>query len=389
MRINNNSEFNNGTYSPKRISSLQQIVAGNSTVTSGGTLVCSASSNPYLSFHESSARRAYVQYLTTDHELYLKNEESNVISLASNGDTILELKKGSNKFAQFGFFDGTNDDVYLRHGNDDWIIYGRANANTWIYYNNDWKIKTEPAGVTINDSDTNVVLYMRTNDTVRGSLYATSSNEIGILDEGGNWAYKHTNDNSHYWYINDTERMHLDNNGLRVQTQYGYVDIGPSNGSYCHITTDRSQFYFNQRLVVNSGQIQSYDEDLNLNRTGSTTARLRITSGSTISDQDLTVNSDERIKDNIKQIDGALEKVQAIRGVTYNRIDTDDPEKEHTGVIAQDVEKVLPQVVHEDGQGIKSVAYGNMVGLLIEAIKEQQTQIDDLKAEVTRLKGFE
>lgn len=105
---------------------------------------------------------------------------------------------------------------------------------------------------------------------------------------------------------------------------------------------------------------------------------------------EITVNSDERIKKNIEQIDGALEKVQAIRGVTFERTDGECGGGRHVGVIAQEVEKVLPEVVKENEEtGIKSVAYGNMVGLLIEAIKEQQTQIDDLKAEVTRLKGFE
>jgi trimeric autotransporter adhesin len=122
---------------------------------------------------------------------------------------------------------------------------------------------------------------------------------------------------------------------------------------------------------------------------GTTQMTLDSSSNLTVSGE-VTVNSDERIKDNIEQIDGALEKVQAIRGVTYNRTDIGDPEKRHAGVIAQEVEKVLPEVVTESEEtGIKSVAYANMVGLLIEAIKEQQTQIDDLKAEVTRLKGFE
>jgi hypothetical protein len=117
--------------------------------------------------------------------------------------------------------------------------------------------------------------------------------------------------------------------------------------------------------------------------------RVSYTDSDVIFEGEVTVNSDERIKDNIEQIDSALEKVQAIRGVTYNRTDIGDPEKRHAGVIAQEVEKVLPEVVKDGEDGIKSVAYANMVGLLIEAIKEQQTQIDDLKAEVTRLKGFE
>ena len=132
------------------------------------------------------------------------------------------------------------------------------------------------------------------------------------------------------------------------------------------------------------------DKASNLKLRNNGADRLTIDSGgdATFSGE-VTVNSDERIKDNIEQIDGALEKVQAIRGVSFTRNDTED-DRRHVGVIAQEVEKVLPEVVKENKDtGIKSVAYANMVGLLIEAIKEQQTQIDDLKAEVTRLKGFE
>ena len=73
--------------------------------------------------------------------------------------------------------------------------------------------------------------------------------------------------------------------------------------------------------------------------------------------------------------------MSAIRGVTYNRNDIEDAPR-HSGVIAQEVEKVLPEVVQTDEDGIKTVAYGNMVGLLIEAIKEQQAQIDELKAKL-------
>ena len=59
-----------------------------------------------------------------------------------------------------------------------------------------------------------------------------------------------------------------------------------------------------------------------------------------------------------------------------------------TGVIAQETEKVLPEVVHNDeNTGYKSVAYGNIVGVLIEAIKEQQLQIDNLTEQVEFLKG--
>ena len=96
--------------------------------------------------------------------------------------------------------------------------------------------------------------------------------------------------------------------------------------------------------------------------------------GNIVASGDVTAFSDERLKSNIKTIDSALEKVQNLRGVTF-----DKDGKESLGVIAQEVQKVIPEVVNQ-GEEYLSVAYGNMVGLLIEAIKEQQQQIEELKA---------
>ena len=109
----------------------------------------------------------------------------------------------------------------------------------------------------------------------------------------------------------------------------------------------------------------------------------------------ITAYSDERIKNNIETIDGALEKVCKMRGIYYNRNDLGEKENavRRTGVIAQEIEKVLPEVVRENeekdvddsgntlegGRKRLTVDYGNIVGVLIEAIKEQQVQIDELK----------
>ncbi len=92
---------------------------------------------------------------------------------------------------------------------------------------------------------------------------------------------------------------------------------------------------------------------------------------------DVIAYSDIRIKENIKTIDNALEKVNKLRGVEFNKIGS---EEKSIGVVAQEIEKVLPEVVKEDDKGMKSVAYGNIVGVLIEAIKDQQKQIDELKS---------
>ena len=96
-------------------------------------------------------------------------------------------------------------------------------------------------------------------------------------------------------------------------------------------------------------------------------------------------SSDERLKDNIELISNPIEKVQSLKGVTWNWNDKADELQQslpNVGVIAQDVEKVLPELVKDRDNGYKGVDYAKLTGLLIEAIKEQQKQIDDLKSQI-------
>lgn len=93
-----------------------------------------------------------------------------------------------------------------------------------------------------------------------------------------------------------------------------------------------------------------------------------------ISSGDITAFSDIRLKTNIEKIENALDKVCQLSGYTYDMND-----KRSTGVIAQEVEKVLPEVVQDREDGYKTVAYGNMIGLLIEAIKELKEEIKVIK----------
>tara|TARA_R100001163_G_scaffold13496_1_gene12487 strand:+ start:964 stop:2274 length:1311 start_codon:yes stop_codon:yes gene_type:complete len=101
--------------------------------------------------------------------------------------------------------------------------------------------------------------------------------------------------------------------------------------------------------------------------------------GAATFNNDVTAFSDERLKENIETIPNALDKVCQMRGVTFNRTDFDG--EKQMGVIAQEVEKIIPEVVKEDDSEdkIKSVAYGNMVGVLIEAIKDLKAEVDELK----------
>ena len=88
---------------------------------------------------------------------------------------------------------------------------------------------------------------------------------------------------------------------------------------------------------------------------------------------DVTAFSDARLKDNIETIDGALDKVSAMRGVTF-----DKDGQRSTGVIAQEMQEVMPEVVTQNNEYL-SVAYGNLVGVLIEAVKELRAEVEELK----------
>ena len=126
-------------------------------------------------------------------------------------------------------------------------------------------------------------------------------------------------------------------------------------------------------LVIDNNEIQARNNGaaatLALNKDGGSVTA----GGDFTATGDVTAFSDERLKTNIRTIDNALSKVEQLRGVYF-----DKDGKAGTGVIAQEIEKVLPEVVL-NGEEYKSVAYGNIVGLLIEAIKELQAKVEELE----------
>jgi hypothetical protein len=93
-------------------------------------------------------------------------------------------------------------------------------------------------------------------------------------------------------------------------------------------------------------------------------------SGTIYSSGDIISFSDSNVKTNLRPIANALDKIDNITGYTFERRDLSTEGKRYAGVLAQEVETVLPEVVYTDYYGNRNVAYGNMVGLLIEGIKE-------------------
>jgi hypothetical protein len=125
---------------------------------------------------------------------------------------------------------------------------------------------------------------------------------------------------------------------------------------------------------------------------GNTSPSVRLQVSGDIIANSIAGSSDLRYKTNVRSISSPLEKVKSLRGVYFNWDQKSFPNKDFSdktelGFIAQEVEKVLPEVVSKDNspEEYRSVKYDKVVALLVEAIKEQQKQIDSLKSQVKKL----
>jgi len=156
----------------------------------------------------------------------------------------------------------------------------------------------------------------------------------------------------------------------------GNIYIGGTSGNYFRFHTNNSHTYFD----ANVG-------DIHWRQGASTRFIFYMTSANMTINGSLTQNSDERVKENIVEIPNAIDKVKAMKGVYYNRTDF-NTDVTKVGVLAQEVEAVLPELIVEaPDSGLKSVAYGELTAVLINAVKEQQTIIDDLKSRLETLEN--
>lgn len=110
--------------------------------------------------------------------------------------------------------------------------------------------------------------------------------------------------------------------------------------------------------------------------------------------QGLWIGSDSRLKSNVKTIDGALDKIKQLRGVTYDYHtpgergeELGESQDHQVGFIAQELEAVIPEVVTTRHDGYKAVAYQNLTSVLVEGIKEQQVIIEAQNERLDRLEA--
>ncbi len=143
-------------------------------------------------------------------------------------------------------------------------------------------------------------------------------------------------------------------------TEVGQIDMGSQNLTFRSSVSDKDMIF-----RVNDGGSEIVALTLDASEAGAATFN-----------DNVTAYSDERLKDNIKTIENGLDKVEQLRGVTYTR-----DEKENIGVIAQEVEKILPEIVltADDEMGTKSVDYSRLTAVLIEAVKDLSARVKELE----------
>ena len=204
---------------------------------------------------------------------------------------------------------------------------------------------------------------------------------------------------------------------LFIKTPSGELKIGPRDTDFCSFITDiAGGHYFNRKVTVNSGQISSHDEDLTLFVDGFNTDKTRVKIKNTTTDCHVEVKgdiiakpqgdnfgklmaendviafaSDKRLKENIVEISNPLDKIQQVRGVYFdwNQKSKEEGfkaarEKNEIGMIAQEVEKIIPQAIEPApfNKEYKTIKYDRLIPLLVECIKDQQKQIDELKTKI-------
>jgi hypothetical protein len=124
------------------------------------------------------------------------------------------------------------------------------------------------------------------------------------------------------------------------------------------------------------------------NGVGSASGQTTVSStGNMVVNGTVTATSDASQKTDVETIANALDKLSKLRGVSFTWLPENKNGEKSIGLIAQEVEEVIPEIVHVDDEGLKSVAYGNLAGLFIEAIKELTKKVDAQQAEIEALKA--
>ena len=290
------------------------------------------------------------------------NANVGTVSTDVLGDTTPQL--GGNldvngKLIKFGDAGTAGTDDTLEFGaSDDMQLYHDATNSYITNKTGALKIATETSGIAVTIGHTTSETTIADNATITGTASVG-----GDLTLGGN--------------IVAAAAITLDCGGdITLDADGGDIVFSDGGTAILDITNTSSDAVLNVR-------VQDKDFIVKGNDGGSQIAAMILdmsAAGAATFNNDITAFSDRRLKTDIEPITNALPKVMQMQGVYYKRNDVEDA-REQIGVIAQDMEEIVPEVVltADDDMQTKSVDYGKLCAVLIESIKELKAEIDELK----------
>ena len=304
------------------------------------------------------------------------NFSTNVTATASGGIATITASGGGG-----GSGDGISG-ITLRDGEGS--VVGTANSIQDISFNSNGNdnlsVSASGIGATITLTD-----YPTFTSTVIGSgvtINSSGINAIGVVT-ATSFSGSATNltgltgaSAATYGDASNVAQIVVDSNG-RI-TGISEVTISGGGGGGSPGGSD-GQIQYNNGGAFGGATQLFYDDSNNRVGINSATPTESLDVIGSVKATDFNTTSDQNLKDNIKTIENPLSKVLSIRGVNF---EWKDSNKVSAGVIAQEVEKVLPELV--TGQNTKTVNYNGLIGLLIETVKEQQKQIDALSEKISK-----
>jgi len=233
--------------------------------------------------------------------------------------------------------------------------------NNWFFANKNETGTFEENDLDIGRYDAGVARYDITIDSVTGNV------GIGIN--------------------NPNEKLDVQNGNIELSKGYS-IDFGQNDATKVYTLSADDKLYVEAENILGVAQFHSYGLNLPLDvatglnvRGGAafnqgTGNQILLKNDGTVNALAFIYNSDKTLKTKIETIDNATEKLLQINGVNFTWKESG---RDSIGVIAQDVEKVFPELVHTNEEGIKAVEYGNLVAPLIETIRELDERIKVLE----------
>ena len=273
-----------------------------------------------------------------------------------------------------------NDSTNIVYTNIAVTVVNPGSGN-YFYYDGGLQAITLSKGQTyrFDQSDssnaTHPLRFSTTSDGTHGggSEYTTGVTTNGTPGSAGAYTQITTEQDTATLYTYCTAHSGMGNTvsyGASLDSRGLVSQIGLDTNDYINVQADQINFFIDG------------SEDMRLQDTGTLQVEGDVVAYSTV------ISSDEKLKDNVEIIDGALDKVKQLKGVTFQYKSND---RKSGGIIAQDVEKVMPSIIQEqktlDGTDtFKTVDYNGLIGLLIESVKELSNRLDQCKCDIENCK---